>query len=138
MMTDGAVVHAEITAAAVTPATAAAAGAAANDDDYADAVDDVDDVDAAFAVDDYAAADANDDADADDDAGGDARKIHQEEREELGKELEHVMNPSKKYHALLSDDKKTNMGSGCLSITSKNVCRQAKYEWKKNSSLTKI
>ena len=60
-----------------------------------------------------------------------ARKLHQEERAEIGKELEYVMNPSRKYHALLSDDNKTNMECGCLSITSKNVCRQAKYEWKK-------
>ena len=36
-----------------------------------------------------------------------------------------------KFIRHLADDKKTNMETGCLSVKSKNVFRQAKYEWSK-------
>ena len=57
-----------------------------------------------------------------------ARHLRKKERRHLGKELENVAYPSKKFQSYLADDKKTNMETGCLSVKSKNVFRQANYE----------
>ena len=66
-----------------------------------------------------------------------SRHLRKADREDLGKMLENVKSTSKIFHAMLADDKKTNMDSGRLSINSKNVCSQVKSEHKKNSFLDK-
>ena len=67
-----------------------------------------------------------------------ARHLRKKERTHLGKELENVVYPSKKIHSYLAADKKINMETGCLSIKSKNVFCQAKYEWYKKNYRMKI